>query len=187
MYQNWKLNTLFSKLRKLNSLGERTWFLYFLRKLCFFHTLNDKIHNYVLFAIIVRFNIQKLKNKQTLIQTEKAKSSHFDRTRGDNNQKFPTWASLNEHCDVQNSNRDHSSYLQWLWVLVAVVSSRYVSFIIFMTRSTIRPKNLRPLEINRFIKSNSYLGNKNKILKLVQNDDDNSYIYFTVEWFLILI
>ena len=48
------------------------------------------MHNYVLFAIIVHFNIQKLKNKQTFIQTEKAKSSHFDRTRGDKNQIFPT-------------------------------------------------------------------------------------------------
>ena len=36
-----------------------------------------------MFAIIVHFNIQKLKNKQTFIQTEKAKSSHFDRTRGE--------------------------------------------------------------------------------------------------------
>ena len=48
------------------------------------------MHNYVLFAIIVHFNIQKLKRKQTFIQTEKAKSSHFDRTRGDKNQIFPT-------------------------------------------------------------------------------------------------
>ena len=48
------------------------------------------IHNYVFFYIIVHFNIQKLKNKQTFIQTEKAKSSHFDRTRGDKNQIFPT-------------------------------------------------------------------------------------------------
>ena len=43
-----------------------------------------------MFAIIVHFNIQKLKNKQTFIQTEKAKSSHFDRTREDKNQIFPT-------------------------------------------------------------------------------------------------
>ena len=55
-----------------------------------FQFLNNKMHNYVLFAIIVHFNIQKLKNKQTFIQTEKAKSSHFDRTRGDKNQIFPT-------------------------------------------------------------------------------------------------
>jgi hypothetical protein len=59
--------------------------------LCFVQFWNDKIHNYVLFAIIVHFNIhQNLKNKQTFIQTEKAKSSHFDRTRGDKNQIFPT-------------------------------------------------------------------------------------------------
>ena len=43
-----------------------------------------------MFAIIVHFNIQKLKNKPTFIQTEKAKSSHFDRTRGDKKQIFPT-------------------------------------------------------------------------------------------------
>ena len=55
-----------------------------------FQFLNKKMHNYVLFAIIVHFNIQKLNNKHTLIQTEKAKSSHFDRTRGDKNQIFPT-------------------------------------------------------------------------------------------------
>ena len=43
-----------------------------------------------MFSIIVHFNIQKLKNKQTFIQTENAKSSHFDRTRGDKNQIYPT-------------------------------------------------------------------------------------------------
>ena len=43
-----------------------------------------------MFAIIVHFRIQKLKNKQTFTQTEKAKSSHFDRTRGGKNQIFPT-------------------------------------------------------------------------------------------------
>ena len=51
------------------------------------------MHNYVLFAIIVHINIQKLKNKQTFIQTEKAKSSHFERTRGDKNQIFSTLMS----------------------------------------------------------------------------------------------
>ena len=56
----------------------------------FFQFFNDKSHNCVLFAIIVHFNIQKLKNKHTFIQTEKAKSSHFDRTRGDKKQIFPT-------------------------------------------------------------------------------------------------
>ena len=63
-------------------------------EMVFCSILNDKIHNYVLFAIIVHFNIQKLKNKQTFIQTEKAKSSHFDRTRGDKNQIFPTLVCL---------------------------------------------------------------------------------------------
>ena len=56
----------------------------------FFQFFNDKIHNYVLFSITVHFNIQKLKNKHTFIQTERAKSSHFDRTRGFKNQIFPT-------------------------------------------------------------------------------------------------
>ena len=37
-----------------------------------FPFLNNKMHNYV------------------VIQTEKAKSSHFDRMRGDKKQKFPT-------------------------------------------------------------------------------------------------
>ena len=40
-----------------------------------FQFLNDKIHSYVVFDIIVHFIIQKLKNKNTLlknIQTEKA-------------------------------------------------------------------------------------------------------------------
>ena len=40
--------------------------------------------------VIVHFNIQKLKNKHNFIKTEKAKSSHFDRTRGDKKQIFPT-------------------------------------------------------------------------------------------------
>ena len=47
-----------------------------------------------MFAIIVHFNIQKLKNKHTFIQTEKAKSSHFDRMRGDKKQIFPTSESF---------------------------------------------------------------------------------------------
>jgi hypothetical protein len=33
-----------------------------------FQFLNDKIHNYVLFDIIVNFVIQKLKNKHTLLK-----------------------------------------------------------------------------------------------------------------------
>jgi hypothetical protein len=35
----------------------------------FFQIFIDKIHNYVLFAIIVHFNIQKFRNKQTFTQT----------------------------------------------------------------------------------------------------------------------
>ena len=72
------------------SRRENLVFILFEEIVFFFHFFNDKIHNYVLFAIIVHFNIQKLKNKHTFIQTEKAKSSHFDRTRGDKNQIFPT-------------------------------------------------------------------------------------------------
>ena len=55
-----------------------------------FQFMNNKMHNYVLFNTFVHFIIQKLKNKQNFIQTEKAKSSYFDRTRGDKNQIFPT-------------------------------------------------------------------------------------------------
>ena len=58
-----------------------------------FQFLNNKMHNYALFNTFVHFNIQKLKNKHTFIQTEKAKSSHFDRTRGDKKQIFPTLVS----------------------------------------------------------------------------------------------
>ena len=36
------------------------------------------------------FIIQELKNKHFFLKTEKAKSSHFDRTRGGKNQIFPT-------------------------------------------------------------------------------------------------
>ena len=65
--------------------------IHFEESVFIFQFFNDKIHNYVLFAIIVHFNIQKLKNKHTLIQTEKVKSSHFDRTRGDKNKIFHTF------------------------------------------------------------------------------------------------
>ena len=56
-----------------------------------------------MFAIIVHFNIQKLKNKHTFIQTEKAKSSHFDRTRGDKNQIFPTIEMIDSAEKIMNS------------------------------------------------------------------------------------
>ena len=62
-----------------------------------FQFLNDKIHNYVLFDIIVNFIIQKLKNKHTFLKKpqkvaklSKAKFSHFEGTRGDKNQIFRT-------------------------------------------------------------------------------------------------
>ena len=55
-----------------------------------FQFLNNKMHNYVLFNTFVHFFIQKLKNKHTFLKTEKAKFSHFDRTRGDKKQIFPT-------------------------------------------------------------------------------------------------
>ena len=75
------------------SRRENLFFILF-EEIVFFQFFNDKIHNYVLFAIIVHFNIQKLKNKHTFIQTEKAKSSHFDRTRGDENQILPTIVTI---------------------------------------------------------------------------------------------
>ena len=74
-----------------------------------FQFLNNKMHNYVFFAIIVHFNIQKLKNKQTFIQTEKAKSSHFDRTRGDKNKIFRTKDTISYFLQIFlkiNSNFD---------------------------------------------------------------------------------
>ena len=40
-----------------------------------FQFLNNKMHNYVLFNTFVHFNIQKLKNKNTFLKTEKAKFS----------------------------------------------------------------------------------------------------------------
>ena len=55
-----------------------------------FQFLNNKMHNYALFNTFVHFIIQKLKKQHTFIQAEKAKSSHFDRTRGDKKQIFPT-------------------------------------------------------------------------------------------------
>ena len=55
-----------------------------------FQVLNNKTHKCIEQNIIVHFIIQKLKNKHTFLKTEKAKSSHFDRTRGYKNQIFPT-------------------------------------------------------------------------------------------------
>ena len=52
-----------------------------------------------MFDIIVHFIIQKLKNKPTFLKkytNEKAKFSHFDRTRGDKNQIFLTEANSYE-------------------------------------------------------------------------------------------
>ena len=51
--------------------------------------------------------IQKLQNKHTFlksIETEKAKSSHFDRMRGDKNQIFPTLVIFHENLVVAMSN-----------------------------------------------------------------------------------
>ena len=86
------------------SQPENLVFILFEKIVFFFQIFNDKIPNYVLFAIIVRFNIQKLKNKQTFIQTEKAKSSHFDRTRGDKKQIFRTYGIFgsNIRCHYYN-------------------------------------------------------------------------------------
>ena len=63
-------------------------------------------------AIFVHFNIQKLKNKHTFIQTEKAKSSHFDRTRGDTKQIFPTLIAFQGMLkDHENCTANMSSIL----------------------------------------------------------------------------
>ena len=62
-----------------------------------FQFFNNKMHSYVLFDIIVHFNIQKLKNKHTFLKKytnwESWGSSYFDRTRGDKNQIFRTLIS----------------------------------------------------------------------------------------------
>ena len=56
--------------------------------------LEDEIHSYVVSDIIVHFIIQKLKNKPTFLKKytncESWGISHFDRTRGEKNQIFPT-------------------------------------------------------------------------------------------------
>ena len=60
-----------------------------------FQFFNNKTHNYVSFNTFVHFNIQKLKNKHTFLKKytnwESWGISHFDRTRGEKNQIFPTW------------------------------------------------------------------------------------------------
>ena len=76
------------------SRRENLVFILFEEIVFFFQFFNDKIQNCVLFAIIVHFNIQKLKNKHIFKQTEKAKSSHFDRTRADKKQIFPTLITI---------------------------------------------------------------------------------------------
>ena len=62
-----------------------------------FQFLNDEMHDYVKKNIIVHFIIQKLKNKHTFlknIQTDKAEESLIlKKTRGDQNQIFPTLLS----------------------------------------------------------------------------------------------
>ena len=76
-----------------------------------FQFLNDKIHNYVLFDIIVNFVIQKLKNKHTFLKKpqkvaklSKAKFSRFEGTRGDKNQIFRTLYISEVHkCSVCQS------------------------------------------------------------------------------------
>ena len=65
-------------------------FLSFEESVFIFHFLNNEMHKCDKKKIIVNFIIQKLKNKHTFLKTEKAKSSQFDRTRGDKNQIFPT-------------------------------------------------------------------------------------------------
>ena len=63
----------------------------------YFQFLNDKNHNYVLFDIIGHFIIQKWKINtlpSKSIQTEEAKFSHFDRTKGDKDQIFRTIVSV---------------------------------------------------------------------------------------------
>ena len=68
-------------------------FLSLYKSVFIFQFLNVKMYNYGKQNTIVNFIIKKLKKTHTFIQTEKAKSSHFDRTRGDKKQIFPTYVS----------------------------------------------------------------------------------------------
>ena len=101
--QNIIVNFIIKKLKKstISSKSIKTKFsrrenLAFsvLRKVClFFNFWIIKRTNSSNKTTIVHFIIQKLKINtlsSKIIQTEKAKSSHFDRTRGYKNQKFPT-------------------------------------------------------------------------------------------------
>ena len=55
--------------------------------------MNDKIHNYVLFDIIVNFIIQSIHFPKKVHKLSKAKFSLFDRRRGDKNKIFRTLVS----------------------------------------------------------------------------------------------
>ena len=62
-----------------------------------FQFLNNKIHYYVLFDIILNLIIQKLKKKhfpQKVYKLSKAKFSQFDRTRGEKNRYFTPYSEI---------------------------------------------------------------------------------------------
>ena len=52
-----------------------------------------------------------MKNEYTFIQTEKAKSSHFDRTRGDKKQIFPTLVPLQKPLCL------HKNQFYWMQII----------------------------------------------------------------------
>ena len=90
-------------MRKLSSLAEislsfLSLYTFWGKCVYFFEFLNNEIHSYILFDIIVHFIIQKLKNKHTFLikytNWESLGISHFDRTRGEKNQIFPTYDCL---------------------------------------------------------------------------------------------
>ena len=66
--------------------------------------MNDKIHDYVLFDIIMNSKIQKLKIKhfhQKVYKLSKAKFSQFDRTRGDKTRYFAPKRLMNKYLVYQ--------------------------------------------------------------------------------------
>jgi hypothetical protein len=83
-----------------------------------FQFLNAKIHNYVLFVMIVNFIIHKLKNKHTFLKKpqkvaklSKAKFSCFKGTRGDKNQIFRTLVASHVRCIfIQSTNATQNTF-----------------------------------------------------------------------------
>ena len=83
-----------------------------------------KILSYVLFDIIVHFIIQKLKNKHTFLKKpqkvaklSKAKFSHFEGTRGDKKQIFPTQIDM-YGCILEEVEIDNFQHLEYIYFFI---------------------------------------------------------------------